>query len=177
MVWDKQTFASVFDAHFAQICRFLECMLGGSGNAQDIAQETFVRLYRKGSPTMPADEIRFWLYRVARNLALNELSKMRTRNRLVDKVRMALTPKVQHPEQTYEESERRQILEGLLDCLSERHRAVLVLREQQEMSYAEIARVLNISENTVKIDIHRARMRLRERWNEIHKAPAKAKIE
>jgi RNA polymerase sigma-70 factor, ECF subfamily len=126
---------------------------------------------------MPADEVRFWIYRVARNLALNELTKMRTRNRLVDRVRMALTPKTQHPEDAYEKSERSQILAGLLASLTEPQRAALVLREQQEMSYAEIARVLNISENKVKVDIHRARMKLREKWTENYEAPERANTE
>jgi len=64
MRWETQRFVSVFNAHYGQVCRFLECMLGRSGNAEEIAQETFLRLYRKGSPTMSDDEIRFWIFRV-----------------------------------------------------------------------------------------------------------------
>jgi len=167
MTWDNQEFAAVFNELYPGMCRFLECMMGGSASAQDIAQETFVRLFRKGSGTLPAEEVRFWIYRVARNLALNELNKTGTRNRLADKVRTHLNPRATNPEQEYEQVERKQLLTGLLRLLPEQQRATLVLREQQEMSYAQIARVLNVSESKVKVDIHRARMRLRAEWNEI----------
>ena len=166
MTWDNQEFAAVFNELYPGVCRFLECTLG-SGSAQDIAQETFVRLLRKGSGTMPSEEVRFWIYRVARNLALNELNKTGTRNRLVDKVRTHLSIGATNPEQEYEHAERKQLLTSLLKLLPEPQRAALLLREQEEMSYAQIARVLNVSESKVKTDIHRARMRLRAEWNEI----------
>ena len=72
-----------------------------------------------------------------------------------------------NPEQEYEHAERKQLLTSLLRLLPEPQRAALLLREQEEMSYAQIARVLNVSESKVKADIHRARMRLRAEWNEI----------
>jgi RNA polymerase sigma-70 factor (ECF subfamily) len=169
MAWDNQEFAAIFNEHYPGLCRFLECMMGGNGNAQDIAQETFVRLFRKGCGAIPTEEVRFWIYRVARNLALNELKKSGTRHRLFDKVLGLNSSKpVTNPEQEYEQVERTQVLRNLLRLLPEQLRAALMLRDQQEMTYAEIARVLNISESKVKIDIHRARMRLRAEWNEIH---------
>lgn len=174
MAWDNQEFTAVFNDLYSNLCRFLECMLRGSGSAQDIAQETFVRLYRKGNPNMPPDEARFWIYRVARNLALNELKKIRTRNQLAENARAALHSSELNPGEEYEQSERREILLGLLDSLPEHQRAALVLREQQEMSYAQIARVLSITESKVKVDIHRARIALRAKWSEIHNARARA---
>jgi RNA polymerase sigma-70 factor, ECF subfamily len=174
MSWDNQEFAAVFNDLYPGVCRFLGCMIG-SGSAQDIAQETFVRLFRKGSGALPAEEVRFWIYRVARNLALNELNKTGTRNRLAEKVRTHLNTSAGNPEQEYEQVERKQVLTGLLKLLPEQQRAALVLREQQEMSYAQIARVLNVSESKVKIDIHRGRMRLRAEWNEIHEPRAAIK--
>jgi RNA polymerase sigma factor, sigma-70 family len=167
MTWDNQTFAAVFNELYPGVCRFLECMMGRSSSAQDIAQETFVRLLRKGSG-VPAEEIRFWIYRVARNLALNELNRTATRNRLVDDVRTHLNSRVTTPEQEYEQVELNNLLTGLLMLLPEPQRAALVLREQEEMGYAQIARVLNVSESKVKIDIHRARLRLRAEWNLMH---------
>src|SRR5260370_512675 len=110
MTWDNQEFAAVFNNLYPGMCRFLECMMGGSGSAHDIAQETFVRLFRKGSGAMPAEEVRFWIYRVARNLALNELNKTGTRNRLVEKLRTHASTTASNPEQDYEQAERKQVL-------------------------------------------------------------------
>lgn len=166
MTWNNQEFSAIFNELYPGIRRFLECMISRSGSAQDVAQETFVRLFRKGSEAIPAEEVRFWVYRVARNLALNELNKSGTRARLIEKARTQVNTRATNPEQEYEQAERNQVLTGLLRLLPEQQRAALVLREQQEMSYAQIARLLNVSESKVKVDIHRARMRLRTEWNE-----------
>lgn len=157
----------IFDEVYPNLCRFLECMLGKRGGAQDIAQESFLRLFRKGLKNIPPSEARFWLYRVARNLALNELSKAQTRIRLFDKVAGAFRHNPSDPEQEYERDERKQMVLALLESLPEHQRAALLLREQEQMSYSEIAQVLNVSESKVKVDIFRARNALRERWNDI----------
>ena len=68
MSWDNQEFAAIFNEHYPGLCRFLECMMVGNGNAQDIAQETFVRLFRKDGGAIPAEEVRFWIYRVTRTI-------------------------------------------------------------------------------------------------------------
>lgn len=173
MAEDDQEFAMIFDEVYPNLCRFLECMLGGRGGAQDIAQESFLRLYRKGVGSIPPSEARFWLYRVARNLALNELSKAQTRIRLFDKVAEAFRHRASDPEREYERDERNQIALALLKSLPEHQRAALLLREQEQMSYAEIAQVLGISESKVKVDIFRARNTWRERWNDMRVAHAR----
>jgi RNA polymerase sigma-70 factor (ECF subfamily) len=167
---DDEEFARVFDEVYPGLCRFLEYLLGGPAAAQDIAQESFLRLYRAGLDSVPYVEARFWLFRVARNLALNEIETRRRRSRLFDKVRDAFQFVRSDPEKQLEEAERARIALELLKQLPEHQRAALVLREQQEMSYSEIARVLNISESKVKVDIFRARALLREKYREAQAA-------
>ncbi|HJQ68849.1 MAG TPA: sigma-70 family RNA polymerase sigma factor [Blastocatellia bacterium] len=162
MARDDEEFAVIFNEVYPNLCRFLECLLGGEASAQDIAQESFLRLHRADG--VPAGEARFWLFRVARNLALNELSKRRTRTRLLDKVTEVFRRKEPNPEELLEHAERRRMLFELLSGLPEDQRAALLLREQEEMSYGEIARVMNVSESKVKVDIFRARANLRARW-------------
>jgi RNA polymerase sigma-70 factor (ECF subfamily) len=172
MAWDDEEFAGVFNELYRDVRRFLECLLASTSVAQDIAQETFLRLYRKGGH-VARSEARFWVFRVARNLALNELGKSRRQEHLTDEVMRMQQSKAPSPEQEYEHAERRRIVLTLLKALPELQRAALLLREQQEMSYAEIARVLGVSESKVKVDIHRARLSLRSRWNEIQNSPAR----
>ncbi|HEX5732491.1 MAG TPA: sigma-70 family RNA polymerase sigma factor [Blastocatellia bacterium] len=159
---DNEEFAVIFNEVYPNLCRFLECLLGGEAAAQDIAQESFMRLHRADG--VPADEARFWLYRVARNLALNELNKRQTRTRLIEKVADVFRRREPNPEEMLEQTERRKLLSELLKGLTEGQRAALLLREQEEMSYSEIARVLNVTESKVKVDIFRARANLRARW-------------
>lgn len=165
--------AELFKELYPSLCRFLECLLGGARPAaEDIAQESFMRLYRAGAGKPPPCEARFWLYRVARNLALNELTKGRTRHRLLDRVGEMFGPRRETPEDVYGASERRGLVVEMLKLLPEHQRTALLLREQEEMSYREIADVLSVSEAKVKVDIFRARAALRERWAKSLKASA-----
>jgi RNA polymerase sigma-70 factor (ECF subfamily) len=159
-------FAEIFNEFYPSLCRFLECLLGGdSGAAQDIAQESFMQLYRTGPESIVREEVRFWLFRVARNFALNELTRRKTRGRLMGKVVDALRTGTPSPAERLEAAEQKELILSLLGRLPEHQRAALLLREQEEMSYSEIARVLNVSEGKVKVDIFRARATLRARWH------------
>ena len=174
MARDTEEFESFFHETYPSLCRFLECMLAGAVglSAQDVAQESFLRLYREGLSKFPDGEARFWLFRVARNVALNELGKGQTRHRLFGKVVEAFRQKGRDPEGEFEMTERREIVLGMLKQLPEHQRAALLLREQEEMSYREIAAVLGVSEAKVKVDVFRARTTLRERWVRAQKALA-----
>ena len=114
---------------------------------------------------MPVGEARFWLYRVARNMAINEFRKSNTRYRLFDRVVEVMRPRARNPEQEYETQELNERVLEMLQTLPEDQRTALLLREQEQLSYREIGQVLNISESKVKVDIFRARAALRERWN------------
>ncbi len=156
----------LFQDFYPSLCRFLECLLGVGRThvAQDLAQESFLQLHRTAWGIVPPSEARFWLYRVARNLASNEFRRGQTRYRLLDKVVAAVRPRTRTPEEQYETQERQDLVLSMLKILPADQRTALLLREQEELSYREIAHVLNVSENKVKTDIHRARTTLRERW-------------
>ena len=172
---EDDEFAELFDEFHPSLCRFLECLLGGArAAAEDIAQESFMRLYRAGGDGPPHTEARFWLFRVARNLALNELSRGQTRTRLLDRVVEMFGSKKKDPEREYEAAEQRSMVLEMLKLLPEQQRAALLLREQEEMSYREIAEVLSVSEAKIRVDIFRARQRMRERWGRAQSSAAEA---
>ena len=165
MAGDEEEFTRLFNSFYPILCRFLECLLGRrDGLAQDLAQESFLRLYRTEWGTLSLDQSRFWLYRVARNLAINEFRRGSTQSRLVDRVVEAMRPRTRNPEEQYEAQERQDWVLRMLKIVPEDQRAALLLREQGQLSYREIGYVLNVSETKVKRDIFRARSRLRERW-------------
>ncbi|HEV2802663.1 MAG TPA: sigma-70 family RNA polymerase sigma factor [Pyrinomonadaceae bacterium] len=176
MASEEDEFAIMFHEFYPSLCRFLECLLGGrgaSGVAQEIAQDSFLQLHHKGLRNLPAGEARFWLYRVARNFALNELNKRSTRRRLFERVTDVFRVHVPTPEEEFETAERKNLVVDMLKNLPEQQRAALLLREQEELSYAEIARVLGVSESKVKVDVFRARNSLRERWGRREQAQAR----
>lgn len=163
MASGEEEFTVIFDETYPNLCRFLESLLGHHGAAQDIAQESFMRLFRKGTKGIPAGEARFWLFRVARNLALNEIRNKKRRGGFFDKILESLYPRRPNQAETFERNESTRLAIELLQTLPEHQCSVLLLREQEEMSYREIARVLNVSEGKVKVDIFRARNALRKK--------------
>jgi RNA polymerase sigma factor (sigma-70 family) len=171
MANEDEEFTMLFQDFYPSLCRFLECLLGGRASlAQDLAQESFMQLHKTAWGAIAPSEARFWLYRVARNFALNEFRKGQTRYRLFDRVVEAMRPRIRTPEEEFELQERQQLVLDMLQNLPEDQRAALLLREQEQLSYREIGQVLNVSESKVKVDIFRARTALRASWSRRSKA-------
>lgn len=160
----SENITAIFEEFYPNLCRFLESIVGRGTLAQDIAQESFLRLCQADLGSISELEIRFWLFRVARNLALNEINKRKTRIRLWDQLVEFFSKSEANPEEILVKNERQKIVLNLLEKLPEQQRFALLLREQEEMSYREIGLILNISESKVKIDIYRARQSLRKLW-------------
>ncbi|PYS74155.1 MAG: hypothetical protein DMF69_02655 [Acidobacteria bacterium] len=170
MASHDEEFTMLFQEFYPSLCRFLECLLGGRVElAQDLAQESFLQLHRTAWETLPHGEARFWLYRVARNFAINEFRKSHTRYKLFDRVVEVMTPRMRNPEQEYETQERKELVLNMLSTLPEDQKVALLLREQEQLSYKDISQVLNVSESKVKVDIFRARAAIREGWTKKEK--------
>jgi RNA polymerase sigma factor (sigma-70 family) len=165
MASEDDEFTMFFLDFYPSLCRFIECLLGGRvALAQDLAQESFLQLHKTVWGSLPPAEARFWLYRVARNFAINEFRKAQTRRRLLDRVVEVMLPRQRNPEEQYEAQERQELILDMLQSLPEDQRTALLLREQEQLSYREIGEVMNASESKVKVDIFRARTALRGRW-------------
>jgi RNA polymerase sigma-70 factor (ECF subfamily) len=151
-------FAEAYETFHPQIVRFLRGMLSGRGDANDVAQEVFLRLHAS-APAVERETVRFWLFRVARNLALNELRRVSVRDRLRAFIRVAATD--DDPYARIERDEQRRVLLAQLARLRPDHRAALLLCEWEDMTYDQIALTLGITIAKVKSDIFRARQSLR----------------
>jgi len=162
-------FVALFDAHFHRLYRYLNRLSGEAELAADIAQEAFVRLYRRGS--LP-DAPEAWLISVAMNLFRNEKSTRSRRLRLLTPTRAegvhSDPPPSPEQEATAEDSRRRVRL--ALDRLPERERRMLLLRAEGH-SYREIARALELNEASVGVLLARARRAFRKTYEEAFDAP------
>jgi len=145
-------------------------LLGNDAQAEDVAQEVFVRAYEnfpglREHPTAPG-----WLRTVARNLCLNHISRYRRRWRFFSEYRNdddpdgdEAEPEFAVPDQVVEDvegSDRRERLEEALRQLPEQQRVPLVLFHFEDLSYAEIAGRLGVSLAKLKTDMHRGRQAL-----------------
>ena len=146
--------------HGPRVRRLLRRLTGSSDEAEDLTQEVFIRVYKGASRRRLKTNFRVWLYRITRSVAIDFIRRERTRRRArarrVEPRRPA--PEAMAPLLAREFRER---LDAALARLPEAFRTAFVLREIEEMSYAEIAAVLRTSEKTVSTRLHRARLRLR----------------
>jgi len=142
----------LFTTHRDGVFRYL-CRIVGPVEAPDLTQEVFLRIARGPVPEASAEAQRAWVFRIARNLALNHRRDAHRRPSLVD---LAEAPKPASQETAA-------ALHEALDLLTPIDRDVFLLREAAGLSYEEIALACELSPDAVRSRLHRARQQLRER--------------
>lgn len=142
--------------------------LGHAEEAEDVAQEAFVRAWLALANFRGQARFRTWLYRIVTNLCCNRLPRFRRDLLAMGDEAAAQVPDAPEadPAATVEAGERRAFLHQQIEALPESYRLVVSLRYQQELSYEEIANVLSLPVGTVKTGLFRARARLREALRE-----------
>lgn len=129
----------------------------GHQDADEVAQDVFVRVF-KGLKKFRGDAaLSTWIYRVAMNTCLSSLSKGSRRSELYEQYVYERAP-----DQRADQPMLRRHLEGALAQLPPGYRAVLLLHDVEGMNHQEIADVLNWREGTSKSQLHKARMKMRE---------------
>jgi RNA polymerase sigma-70 factor (ECF subfamily) len=135
-------------------------LLGVLEDAQDASQEVFLRLYRNLNKVETSGNLAGWLYRVTVNVCHDANRKRRVSAPVEDAAELpALTA---DPQRTAIATERRHALEMSLRMLSEKERAVLVLRDLEGLSTEEVARALGTTEATVRSQVSKARVKVRD---------------
>lgn len=158
-------FSALYAKQAPRIHRFLRDLLGDTTLAADATQETFARAFQRHRDVL-RDEARAvpWLFGVARNVSL-ELRKARARSGRIfvnDDERVAQASSFGSPERDALGREAVRVIDAALACLSEERRAMLLLRLDHDFSYEQIAELMGFSLAKVKVEIHRARIVLRE---------------
>jgi RNA polymerase sigma-70 factor (ECF subfamily) len=171
---DEDAFAELVRRYRNQITSYIYRMTNDYDGAVDLAQETFLRVYRAAGRYQTTHAFSTYIYRIATNLAISELRK-RKRRRLVSLTGLLSTADGQEPRDfdapdekplqdvSLVDSERRRVIKRAISTLPDKYRAPLVLRDVEGKSYDEIAAILSTSEGTVKSRINRARNFLRNK--------------
>ena len=155
---DRQAFTELVCRHQTAVVGVIYRMCGDAQQAEDAAQEAFVRVWQNLKSYKPQHPFRSWLYRIAVNAALDSLRRERPSTDLDS---LSLADPDKGPERTVEENQRAAQVRKAIAHLSAPLRLVLVLREYQELSYQEIAEALNIPTGTVMSRLNTARSQLR----------------
>ena len=166
---DTAAFEQLVERHQALVAGTVGRMLGSNSDVEDIAQQVFVRVWKSASRSEPRAKFTTWLLTITRNLVFNELRRRK---------RHAISPlqgeregeemqlkdeRGQTPDASLLEGELQGAIESAIAALPETQRMAVVLRRYEELSYEEIAEVLDQSVPAVKSLLFRARTELRER--------------
>lgn len=160
---DQAAFARLVESYQKPVYNLAYRMLGNSVEADDAAQETFIRMYTRLHTYDPERKFSSWLLAIASHYCIDVLRRRRVNWASLDDlppmVELAM-PEAKQPEQALLREQSADMVQRLLDTLGPAYRVPVVLRYWYDMSYQEIADTLGITESTVKTRLHRARNRL-----------------
>jgi RNA polymerase sigma-70 factor (ECF subfamily) len=170
---DEQAFAELVERYQHRLVAVLYHLLRRKDEAEDLAQEVFLRVYRARREYHPQAKFSTWLFTIANNLALNALRRRQRKPMVNLEVHESgpLGPRPQEnlvydrhagPEGRLDHQELAAVIQQALDQLNERQRMAVVLNKFEDMSYQEIADVMRMSAKAVKSLLSRARTQLRE---------------
>jgi RNA polymerase sigma-70 factor, ECF subfamily len=167
----RSAFVGLVERYEARVYRLAMRMTRNRCDAEEIAQETFLRAHRSIAFFRAESRFGTWLYRIAVNETLmRRRAAARRPTRPIEDLLpvfadVGLGPAGSGPERADALLERRQIIERVhraLDCLDDALRAALVLRDLEELSAEEAAEVLGVSADVVRQRAHRARLKLKD---------------
>jgi len=169
--WQPPSWEQIVREHSARVYRLAYRLTGNKADAEDLTQETFVRVFRSLHTYQPGT-FEGWLHRITTNLFLDQARrKQRIRMDAMGEEadRYASGDQLAAPERAFEHGNLDRDIQQALDDLPPEYRAAVVLCDIEGLSYEEIAVTLGIKLGTVRSRIHRARARLRVSLE--HRAP------
>lgn len=169
----EEEFLELVRKHQDQIYRHTLYLLKNIEDAKDMTQETFMKAWQHRS-NLRKDTVRYWLLKCAQNLCFNKIKRRKFQVHLTeddekDSLEMLLQEHSHQsnpsPEENTINHETKQLVHQAIAKLPPDIRSIVIMRELEEMSYKEIAKVVKQSENTIKSTVFRARKKLRELLN------------
>ena len=155
---DPEAFGELVSKYSTKIFTMVNCIVGNENDAWDLAQEGFLKAWRSIHRFEARSSFYTWLYSITMNLTIESLRRKGRRQEVeLDDAMPSFLP---GPRVSCERAEIREQVNAALAQLSPEHRAVVVLKELEDMQYHEIAEVLNVSMGTVMSRLFYGRKRL-----------------
>lgn len=146
----EKAFRIIFDAYKNRLFGYVLAISHSHYIAEEITQEIFLKLWLCRDVLDRVDNLEHYIFTIARNKTLNHLRKAATDSRLMDELRQKMLPAANNVEENSAMVEAERLLHEAIDLLSPRRRLVYQLSRQQGLNHAQIARQLQLSDNTVK---------------------------
>lgn len=165
---DVYSFDMLVKRYKDQLMNFVYRFLGNVQEAEDVVQDTFLRVYRNRHAYRRVAKFSTWIYTIAGNLAKTELRKRKRRKLFsltdlgFDEKEFELESPDLNPEASVHNTMQDDIIQSEIQKLSPKFKQVILLRDVQGLSYEEIAVIINTPLGTVKSRVNRARLKLQE---------------
>lgn len=170
---DVYAFEMIVQRYKDPLVNFVYHFLGSRIDAEDVVQETFLRVFRNKHLYQRIAKFSTWIYTIAGNLAKTELRRRR-RRKIFSLTQMGYDEKdydlpdtLATPEQRVDGNMKEEVIRKEINALPMKFREVVILRDIEEFSYEEISRILNIPIGTVKSRVNRGRQRLQKQLEPI----------
>ena len=160
---DRRAFGQLVEVYQRRVYALAFGIVRQRDDAWDVAQEAFVKAYRNLEAFNGEASFFTWLYRITTNLSIDHVrARKRKRTETMDAAPELPAGQSADPDHALGRGELAQVLRAAMDQLSEKHRAIIVLREIEGLSYEEMAEVLGIRKGTVMSRLFHARQNLQE---------------
>jgi RNA polymerase sigma-70 factor (ECF subfamily) len=161
---NQQAFAELIDRYKARVFHTTLRILSNHEDAEEAAQDTFLRAYRGLENFREESTFSTWIYRICVNTCLNFLeSRKRFKAQKIEITPDRELPYIESPEFDFAEDDLRKRILAVIETLPAKYRTVLVLFHIQHLAYQEIVEIMQIPMSSVKTHLFRARAMLRER--------------
>ncbi len=170
---DQQAFRELVERHKLSVLNLCLRFTGNRTDAEDLAQEVFIRIFQAAPNYEVKAAFTTWLYRITVNLCLNHQRRKKVlsffslnhgkNSQHQSQYRVLDFPAKERPDSDFEKKEIQQIVQNAIQSLPENQKSVLILYRYHELSYKEIADVLDTSVPAVESRLHRAKENLKKK--------------
>lgn len=170
---DERAFRELVEAHRDRVFNITYRMLGDRAEAEDVAQEVFIQVFKSIESFRQESKFSTWLYRVTVNHCKNRIKYLARRhdrkreelNETSEQVNGVASPSLHaaQPDRALEGVQMEVLLQEAIKGLDEEHREVVILRDIEDLSIEEICEITKLPDGTVKSRLHRARLALRKK--------------
>ena len=172
---DEQAFAEIVRLYGDKVFSLIYRMLGSRPEAEDVAQDVFITVFKTIETFRGEAKFSTWLLRIAANHAKNRIKHLARRpvegadpedvsqvRSTPDRPAPPVQARIDSPDALLEAAQTERLMQEAIANLSEDQRILVVLRDVEEMSYQEIEEITGLPEGTIKSRLHRARMAIKE---------------
>lgn len=177
---NEEAFRVLFDTFRQRVFNTCNSIIHNATDSDDLVQEVFVEIYRSSAKFRGDSRLSTWIYRIAINKSLNHMRQLNRRKWYQSIENLAglnlkqtiHTPGMKQPDAELEEKQKSERLHAAIDDLPENQRTAFLLNKYEDLSYMEIAEVMNTSHSAVESLIHRAKTNLQKKLYSFYKKNA-----